>query len=369
MSNQDRTIDRYQELMTINATSHLLRAARTVGLLDELASGQKTLPELSEKLQIPEQRLLLLLKSLIPVGIIEQYQEDYALSATARLLCQYDTDLGDATWEQLADALKKSPSDAPGETPGQVDPAEQLRLRADAVAATQWVHTPAAMQAAEILGFGPDQESVETTGESPEIAAQSESEVDASSGTVTGEIVTDSAASEPFELLDLGCGSAVWSCAMAFREPAIHITAVDSEAALVAAQSMADSIELKDRFETKVGDVLGISLDPDTYDMIVIAQRLHAYSPAQIDEILASCRAGLKAGGRIVVIDSFQGPHRPTLSESLEALRLQVQSAEGSVPELKAAEEKLRGAGFEKVQFTYIAASRVGLGMMIGSKP
>ncbi len=362
MSNQDRTIDHYQELMTINATSHLLRTARTIGLFDQLSSSQKTLPELAEKLHIPEDRMLLLLQSLISVGIIEQYQDDYALSATARLLCQYDTDLGDSTWEQLADVLRQpsnlSPDDVPESQKQVNDHAARLRSRADAVAATQWVHTPAAMQAAEILGFGPGDDE-------PEVTAKTDAPTDA----VAGEILPGSAPTEPVELLDLGCGAAVWSCAMAFREPAIHITAIDSEAALAAACSMAESIGLNDRFNARTGDMLTTPLPADAYDMILIAQRLHAYSIKQIDEILASCLASLKSGGRLVVIDSFRGPHRPTLSESLEALRLHVQSGEGQVPELKAAEQRLREAGFDNVQFTYIAASRVGLGMMIGSKP
>ncbi|TWU16291.1 class I SAM-dependent methyltransferase [Allorhodopirellula heiligendammensis] len=358
MSNQDRTLDHYQELMTINATSHLLRTARTVGLFDQLATGQQTLPALAENLGIPADRLLLLLQSLISVGIIEQYQEDYALSATARLLCQYDADLGDATWEKLANALRESPLDEPEKETRSAEFAARLRTRADAVAATQWVHTPAAMQAAEILGFGPSEETPDASSESNDSVAP------AASQAVAGPVAT-----EPIELLDLGCGSAVWSCAMAFREPAIHVTAIDSEAALVAAQSMADSIELNDRFEAKVGDVLDASLPADSYDMILIAQRLHAYSMEQVEQILKSCLASLKSGGRIVVIDLFRGPHRPTLSESLEALRLQVQTGEGAVPELKSAEQRFRDAGYESVQFTYIAASRVGLGMMIGSKP
>src|SRR5690554_6107316 len=277
MSNQDRTLDHYQELMTINATSHLLRTARSIGLFDQLTTGQKTLAELAGNLQILEDRLLLLLQSLIAVGIIEQYQEDYALSATARLLCQYDADLGDATWEQLADALREQPRNSPEDPPGDVprdapekdaadDSAEQrLRSRADAIAATQWVHTPAAMQAAEILGWGPGDETTETT-------AGTDAQSIARSGTA-GPVEVASPA-QRIELLDLGCGSAVWSCAMAFREPAIEITAIDSEAALMAARAMADSIELNGRFETEVGDVLGTPLPANRYDMILIAQRL-----------------------------------------------------------------------------------------------
>ncbi len=45
MSAQDRTLDRYQELMQINAAGHVLRAARELRIFDELAIGQRTLQQ------------------------------------------------------------------------------------------------------------------------------------------------------------------------------------------------------------------------------------------------------------------------------------------------------------------------------------
>ncbi|TWU03734.1 class I SAM-dependent methyltransferase [Neorhodopirellula pilleata] len=334
MSAQDRTLDHYQELMTINATSHVLRAGRRLGVFDQLAEGQKTLPALAENLQIAPDRLLLLIESLIAIGIIEQYQEDYALSSTARLLCQYDADLDDATWEQLADTLK---TDRP--TVDRVADDEVPQQRFDSIAATQWVHTPAAMQVAEILNLGPPEE------DSPE------AEVAA------------------LELLDLGCGSAVWSCAMGFRDPLLQITAIDTEPALVAAKSTATSIGLGERFSTQVGDLLTCSLKADTFDLVVVAQRLHSLADNQIETVLRRCHDTLKEGGKLIVIDSFRGPHRPSLAESLEALRMQVQTHHGNVPDLAAAQSRIERAGFTGVQFTFIAASRLGLGLMVGTKP
>ncbi|MCM2373143.1 methyltransferase domain-containing protein [Aporhodopirellula aestuarii] len=350
MSNQDRTLDHYQELMTINATSHILRAARQIGLFDQLAEGQKTVETLAENLKIPQPRVFMLIQSLIAVGIIEQYQEDYALSSTARLLCQYDADLGDSTWNGLADSLRRSPADPSADetTPNDSAITGQLQKRFDAIAATQWVHTPAAMQVAEILDLGstpPDPIEVENN--------------QASSAEPTR---------EPIELLDFGCGSAVWSCAMAFREPAMRVTAIDNQAALAAATTTATSIGLSERFETRVGDVPGVTLPDATYDMIVIAQRLHAFPASLVRQMLDTTFASLKTGGRLIVIDSFRGPHQPMLAESLEALRMEIQTDKGEIPELPVAEQRMKDAGYENIQFTFIAASRTGLGMMIGTK-
>lgn len=338
MTNQDRTLDQYIELMTINATSHVLRAGRQIGLFDQLAEGQKTLEDLAANLSVDASRLTLLIEALIAIGIVEQYQEDFALSSTARLLCQYDADLDDSTWEQLPDTLKRSRLPSGGlET-------DLPQQRFDSIAATQWVHTPAAMQVAEILDLGPHGE--ETPG------GQENSGGD----------------SEPLELLDLGCGSAVWSCAMGFRDPSLRITAVDHEAALVAANSTASSIGLGDRFSTQSGDLLESPLASGSYDMVVIAQRLNALASEQIDVVLGRALGALKVGGKLVVIDSFRGPNRPSLAESLETLRMQVQTTNGEVPGLADAQARMEKAGFSNVQFTFIAASRIGLGLMIGTK-
>lgn len=340
LTNQDRTLDQYLELMTINATAHVLRAGRRIGLFDQLNEGQKTLEQLSENLSIESSRLHLLIESLIATGIVEQYHDDFALSSTARLLCQYDADLDDATWEGLVDTLKRPrrPIDAP-ETSDGVPSA-----RFDSIAATQWVHTPAAMQVAEILDLGPAPDG------------------DASDETATAE------QADVLHVLDLGCGSAVWSCAMGFRDPSLEITAVDNDAALVAARSTASSIGLGERFQTQIGDLLNSSLQPDRFDFVVVAQRLNALSHGQIDRVLRRCHDALKPGGKLVVIDSFRGPNRPSLAESLETLRMQVQTTQGEVPDLATAQKRMEKAGFENVQFTFIAASRIGLGLMIGGK-
>ncbi|MCC9643556.1 methyltransferase domain-containing protein [Rhodopirellula sp. JC740] len=337
MSAQDRTLDHYQELMTINATSHVLRAGRELGLFDALLEGQKTIEVLSEKTGVSEARLNLLLRPLTSVGIIEKYEDDFAISSVARLLCQYDSDLGDALWNTTASALKND------RKTGADTAVPQSRF--DSIAATQWVHTPAAMQAAEILDFGP------TPSEEGE-------------GTVL--VANDSG---PQTMLDLGCGSAVWSCAMAHRDPQLTVTLIDHLGALESAVATANSIELGNRFEAIEGDPLTRELPDKQFDHVLLAQRLNSYAPEQIQTMLQRAVSATKSGGRVIVIDSFEGPHRPTLAESIEALRIGIETEGGAVPPLKDAEERMKEAGLESIQFTFIAASRMGLGLMTGFKP
>ncbi len=91
--------------MKINATSHLIRSARQLGIFAELRQGQRTHEQLCEALSLKSELANLLLDALVAIGIVEKYEEDYALSRAAHLLCQYDDDLGDERWQKLTAAV------------------------------------------------------------------------------------------------------------------------------------------------------------------------------------------------------------------------------------------------------------------------
>jgi SAM-dependent methyltransferase len=351
MSQQDRTLDRYQELMQINAASHVLRAAREVGIFNELRLGQRTADQLAEALQLDRAGLDLMLECLLSMNVVERYGDDHALAPVMQLLCQYDNDLGDIAWQQLARIVRDDqaiPQDASpaieiGVAPGPVEATTRDYL--DSIAATQWVHTPAAMQAAEMLDMGGE------TGP-------------------TG-LPEPDGGTAPLRIVDLGCGSAVWSCAMAYRDGQATILAIDDEPPLAAARSTADSIRMGDRFETSAGDPAEVPLEESYYGLAVIAQRLHALTPEERDKWIDRAIASLHPGGRLVLIDLFRGPTKPRLSETIEALRVHVGTGGGERGKMQSADELktvLRERGLVDIRFSFIAASRVNLGMMVATK-
>ena len=334
MSAQEQTLRQYHELMQLNAVSHLFRAAREVGILNELQSGQRTLDQLCESLGLAKEPTRLLLDALVAVGLIEAYGEDFANAAATSLLCQYDADLGDRRWDRLAARVRRGSQ-----------PVEDHAEHFDSVAATQWSHTAAAMQAAEILDIGGEGEAV------------------------------------GLSLLDFGCGSAVWSCAMAHRDAEATVTAVDRPARLAAAKSMAESIGLETRFQWIESLPETAELPSDSFDLVLIAQRLHALSDETGDELLRKATAALKPGGRLVVIDQFRSPTsgssaektnlppRAGLTEAVEALKFDLETPSGRLRTLEETQSRLAGAGLQKVQFSFIAASRLNLGIAVGSNP
>lgn len=338
MSTQNRTLDRYQELMQINAASHVLRTARQVGLFDQLRGGQKTADQLADALQLSRPGLDLLLECLITLNVIERYQDDHALAPVMQLLCQYDHDLGDAGWQRLT-AVVQSGERTVGE------PVGSDRTYLDSLAATQWIHTPAAMQAAEMLDMGGP------TGPT---------------GTAC-----DDGSFAPLRILDLGCGSAVWSCAMAYRDGRATLVVVDDAAPLAAATSTANAIDLNERFKTLAGNPETIDLSGEQFGLAIIAQRLHATDETGRQALIDKAYQALVPGGRLVVIDLFRGPAKPSLSETVEALRIHTATGgtgQGRMLAIEELQQQLKSRGMNDIRFTFIEASRLNFGMMVATK-
>ncbi len=326
MSAQDDMLDRYQALMQVNAQSHLLRTAREVGILDVLQSGQATLEQLVERLGLQSPLAELLLDALVAMKVLEKYREDYALAGVTRLLCQYDADLGDRHWTLWAEQLKGGPR---GQT------AEYF----DTATATQWVHTGAAKQVAEILDIGGERKGL--------------------------------------KILDYGGGSAVWSAAIAYADPTCTVTVIDMPERLAAARRTIQSIELSERFEFQEAsddEQLGaasVPLPQDHFDLILVAGRVAGLSPEQDAERFRRWQVSLKEGGELVLVDLFRGPNGssgPNLTESVEAIRIAMGTPAGHIRDAEKVRDLLMESGFSRCQFVFLAASRQGFGMLVSQK-
>ena len=75
--------------------------------------------------------------------------------------------------------------------------------------------------------------------------------------------------------------------------------------------------------------------------------------------------AGRAGGGRV---DLFRGPGKPNLAECIEALKLKLGTT-GRMRTLEETQAKLVAHDLREVQFTFLAASRINLGLAVGTKP
>lgn len=319
---QRKTIELYRSLMQINASAHLLRIARQCGVLEELMSGQKTLEDICTNRFLHREATAQLLAALRVIGIVEKYGEDFAISQAARLMQNYDGDLGDEVWNTLPDFLR---GDRKREDTDD-------RVRQGYQSATQWIYTAAAMQTAEMLDIG---------GEGEKRGSR---------------------------ILDLGCGSAVWSCAIAHRDPSSEVVAVDHPEIVPAARATADSIGLDTRVQTIEADPLQFEIEPETFDVLLIAQRMHHLSDEAAEAWLSRCLPGLVLGGRVVIIDLFEMPGQTSLHESIEALRLTLQTRDGHLRTLQSSQSMMQNVGLDDVQFAFLAATKAPIGVLTGRR-
>ena len=157
---------------------------------------------------------------------------------------------------------------------------------------------------------------------------------------------------------------------MAHRDPNASVTAVDNPAALQAARRTAESIGILDRFETEESiPWTAAELAPRQFDLVLLAQRLHCLDTDDGNDLLKRSTSAAKPGGRVVVIDLFRGPGRPNLAECVEALRLELATESGRMRTLEETQQRLAEAGLREIQFTFLPASQINMGMAVGVVP
>lgn len=104
-------------------------------------------------------------------------------------------------------------------------------------------------------------------------------------------------------VLDMGAGSGVWSLALARRDPALRVTAVDRPLVLDVTRRYAREAGVLDRLTCVSGDMHTVDLPDAAFDLAIVANVLHLESGERIVPLLTRLRAALASGGHLAVID------------------------------------------------------------------
>jgi SAM-dependent methyltransferase len=152
----------------------------------------------------------------------------------------------------------------------------------------------------------------------------------------------------PRRLLDLACGCAIKSFALAQRDPALHVTCVDTPRVLPVARALAERLGLLAQASFVTADLLTADFGVNRYDLCLLGQITHYLTPAQNRDLFRRAHAALRPGGALVLDVPMTG-EQPSEWTAITSLLLWGRGG-GGAHGVEAYREWLEEAGFASVR-------------------
>jgi ubiquinone/menaquinone biosynthesis C-methylase UbiE len=102
-------------------------------------------------------------------------------------------------------------------------------------------------------------------------------------------------------VLDLGTGSGIWGIALAQQNALATVVALDTADVLEVTRQFVEGHKLEAQFEYAEGDLLTADLGEAEYDIVVMGQICHMFSPEQNQSLFRRVARALKSGGRALI--------------------------------------------------------------------
>jgi len=148
-------------------------------------------------------------------------------------------------------------------------------------------------------------------------------------------------------VLDAGAGAAPWSLAVAARDPACLVTAVDLPAVVPATRRAVRSAGRERQFRFLAGDLYDVDLGRGVYDLAIAGNLCHLFNGDANRRLLGRLYDALAPGGRLAVMDVIPDEEPRPRWVALYELGLFLRTASGQVHPLAAYLDWLHDAGFE----------------------
>ncbi|MGH7131731.1 MAG: methyltransferase [Phycisphaerales bacterium] len=147
-------------------------------------------------------------------------------------------------------------------------------------------------------------------------------------------------------VLDVAAGHGLFGIVLAQQNPGLGVTALDWPKVLDVAKRHADRMGVGERYTTIAGDAFTVDLK-GPYDVILLTNLLHHFSPEQCTSLLKRLRAVLRPGGRLVTLEFVPNEDRvtPPMSATFPLVMLATTAA-GDAYTFVELEQMLRAAGF-----------------------
>jgi len=135
---------------------------------------------------------------------------------------------------------------------------------------------------------------------------------------------------------------------MATKNPNAHIVALDWPKVLEVAEDNARRFNVIDRWSKLPGDALSVDYGTD-YDLVLLTNFLHHFSPADCEKILRKVHAALKPTGRLMTLEFV--PNDDRVSPPVPAMFSMIMltgTQSGDAYTFAELDKMMRNAGFSK---------------------
>jgi ubiquinone/menaquinone biosynthesis C-methylase UbiE len=170
----------------------------------------------------------------------------------------------------------------------------------------------------------------------------------------------------PRRVLDIGCGSGVWSLAFAQRFADAHVTGLDFPDVLAAFDARATELGVSQRTTKLPGDMHEVAIPNGQFDLVVIANVLRLEEPARAEGMVKRAAHAVAPGGELLVVDAFSdGSPAGERGLAIYALHLSMRTSQGRVYGKEQVKEWMTAAGLEGPRELVLSAERGPVGGIV----
>jgi ubiquinone/menaquinone biosynthesis C-methylase UbiE len=157
-------------------------------------------------------------------------------------------------------------------------------------------------------------------------------------------------------VLDVACGSAVWSIAFAEAASEARVTAQDFPRVLEETRRYAERHGVAGRFDYLPGDLNEVAFGTDQFDIAILGNIVHSEGELSSRRLFRRLYQALRADGRLVIIDFIPNEDRTgPVPAVLFALNMLIHTESGDVFTLSEYRSWLNEAGFGAVETIELA--------------
>lgn len=299
------------------AAKHLF-AANELGIFEALADSPVTLDALAARTGLTRRAARISADAMVALGLLERDGDTYRNGKTAAVFLT-------------------------GRTPADLRPF--LRF---------WdkISYPAWMGLADALGSGPAREIFDLDDELQQVASAG---IEAVLAGPARALPATFDFSSHRRLLDVAGGTGSWTIAVAQCNPNLEATIFELPAVVPLARERIAEAELASRVTVEVGDVMTGELPPG-YDVFLVANLIHYWSPEDNRALLERLRRAAGAGSRLLLADFWtNATHTEPLHAALMAGEFAAHLRDGDVYSVDEVREWLPETGWRFVEHAPLA--------------